>query len=177
VFARCYGLPAVGLRYFNVFGARQRPDGPYAAVIPKWVGLLLRGEEVEIFGDGETRRDFSYVANVAQANILAATSAPPEASGQAYNIAFGGATSLNQLFDAIRGGLADRVGGSAGEKIRNARAAYRGFRPGDIRDSLAATAKARTAFGYEPTHDLKAGLAEALDWYVDDFERSGQAGQ
>lgn len=165
VFARCYDLHTVGLRYFNVFGARQDPDGPYAAVIPRWTRALLRGEPVEIYGDGETSRDFCYVQNVIQANLLAALTDRPDAQNQVYNIAVGERTSLNELFVALRGLLA-----SHGVPVGSARAAYRDFRAGDVRHSEADISKAKRLLGYQPTHDLHAGLAEALPWYIRQYQ-------
>lgn len=166
VYARCFGLPVVGLRYFNVFGPRQRPDGPYAAVIPKWIGLLLKGRPIEIFGDGETRRDFSFVENVVQANLLAATSCDPSYHGRALNVACGQSTSLNRLREAIETGLAKRVSG-----FRAPAPVFRDFRPGDIRDSLADVSLANAAFGYQPAVACEQGIEAALDWYVADFGR------
>ncbi|MEI7729969.1 MAG: SDR family oxidoreductase [Verrucomicrobiota bacterium] len=155
-----YGLETVGLRYFNVFGQRQDPDGAYAAVIPKWIATMLKGEDVFINGDGETSRDFCYIANVVQANLLAATAANPDAVNQAYNVAVGERTTLNQLFHYLR------------EKLQHARPGlkiadpvYREFRDGDVRHSLADISKAQTRLGYVPTHSLSAGLDEALAWY------------
>jgi UDP-N-acetylglucosamine 4-epimerase len=160
VFARCYGLSCIGFRYFNVFGARQDPDGPYAAVIPRWIRSLLRGEQVEIYGDGQTSRDFCYVKNVVQANLLAALTDRQEALNEVYNIALGGRTSLNELLVTLGDLLASSV------PAPNARAVYRGFRPGDIRHSQADISKATQLLGYRPTHDLHAGLAEALPWFI-----------
>lgn len=161
VFARCYGLECVGLRYFNVFGPRQDPNGAYAAVIPKWIAAMMAGQPVHINGDGETSRDFCYVANVVQANILAATVDDPEAVNQVYNIAVGGRTTLNELFEMLRCGLAPRY-----PHLNEFRPAYRDFRAGDVRHSLADISKARRLLGYQPTHTVNEGLAEALDWYV-----------
>ncbi len=161
VFARCYGMQCVGFRYFNVFGARQDPDGPYAAVIPRWVRALLGGESVEIYGDGETTRDFCYVDNVVQANLLAAFTERDEALNQVYNIAVGESTSLNALFALIRDLLADRASHAARVQPR-----YAAFRPGDVRHSLADIGKARALLGYRPTHTLQEGLRIALPWYV-----------
>ena len=163
VFARCYGVPCIGFRYFNVFGARQDPDGPYAAVIPRWIRSLLRGEQVEIYGDGETSRDFCHVQNVVQANLLAALTDTPEALNEVYNIALGARTSLNELLATLGDLLASWV------PALNTRAVYRGFRPGDIRHSQADISKATRLLGYRPTHDLHAGLAEALPWYVKQY--------
>ena len=161
VFARCYGLETIGLRYFNVFGPRQDPDGPYAAVIPKWIAALIKQQPVYINGDGETSRDFCYIANVVQANLLAATSGRPGAANQAYNIALHERTSLNQLYRLLQQGLAPRF-----EQVRSSQPIYRDFRAGDVRHSLADISKAKELLGYEPTHPIAAGLEAALDWYV-----------
>lgn len=164
VFARAYGMQVIGLRYFNVFGARQDPEGAYAAVIPRWVRALLRGEAPVINGDGETSRDFCYVANAVQANILAALSDNPGAINQVYNVAVGGRTSLNQLFAILRDMLAARF-----PEIGGMQASYLDFRPGDVRHSQADISKAQTLLGYVPTHDVPGGLAEALPWYIERF--------
>jgi UDP-N-acetylglucosamine 4-epimerase len=160
VFARTYGFTTIGLRYFNVFGRRQDPNGAYAAVIPKWAAALIDGETVFINGDGETSRDFCYVANAVQANILAAIAVEGEARNQVYNVAVGDRTTLNQLFGLLRDGLG-QVGVKSG-----AQPTYRDFRAGDVRHSQADVGKARKLLGYEPTHALKQGLDEALSWYV-----------
>jgi UDP-N-acetylglucosamine 4-epimerase len=160
VFGRCYGLASVGLRYFNVFGARQDPEGAYAAVIPRWVAAMLRGEAVVIHGDGETTRDFCHVANVVQANLLAATTTVPEACNQVYNVAVGGRTSLNDLAGALREFLLER---HPGRSIPGPR--YDEFRAGDVRHSQADIGKARGLLGYMPVHDVRSGLREALPWY------------
>jgi UDP-N-acetylglucosamine 4-epimerase len=159
VYARSYGFRATGLRYFNVFGPRQDPDGAYAAVIPKWVAAMIRGEAVTINGDGETSRDFCYVANAVQANILTAL-APDQVQGEVFNVAFGQRTSLNQLFALIRDGLARR-------QIAYSRAPLHvDFRAGDVRHSQAEISKARRLLGYAPTHDIAAGLEAALPFYI-----------
>jgi UDP-N-acetylglucosamine 4-epimerase len=161
VFQRCYKMEVIGLRYFNVFGRRQDPNGAYAAVIPRWVSSLLHGEPCRIFGDGETSRDFCYIANVVQANLLAAAGAPSAATDGAYNIACGESTSLTALFYLIRDGLSaykPSLGAVAPQ--------YEDFRPGDVPRSLADITKARELLRYEPTHRLPDGLAEALEWYV-----------
>lgn len=160
VFARTYGLSSIGLRYFNVFGPRQDPNGPYAAVIPKWIASLMAREPVFINGDGETSRDFCYVSNVVQANILAACAERFEAKHRVFNIAVGEATTLLQLFTAIRGELAVAVPG-----VEKAEPTLRGFRTGDVRHSLADIERARLDLGYEPTHRIAAGLNEAIAWY------------
>lgn len=168
VFARTYGMEIIGLRYFNVFGRRQDPNGAYAAVIPRWVGNLLTGEQCEIYGDGETSRDFCYIDNVVQANLLAATAEDREAVDEAYNVAYGERTTLNQLFEMLRDGLAAHR-----PELRDARPVYKDFRPGDVRHSLANIDKVRTRLGYEPTHSVAQGLAAALAWYVDDLAPAG----
>jgi UDP-N-acetylglucosamine 4-epimerase len=161
VFARSYGLQTIGLRYFNVFGARQDPKGPYAAVIPKWIAAMLGRQPVRINGDGETSRDFCYVANVVQANLLAALTENPAAVNQVYNIALGERTSLNQLFNVLKTKLAPaRPDTPIDPPI------YGDFRPGDVRHSLADISKARSLLDYAPTHRLEQGMDEALEWYL-----------
>jgi UDP-N-acetylglucosamine 4-epimerase len=159
-FGRCYGLRTVGLRYFNVFGSRQDPMGAYAAVIPRWVSVMLRGGAVEVNGDGETTRDFCHVENVVQANLLAAVTAPADADHQVFNIAVGGRTSLNELARVIGELLAERHPG-----VRLLPPVHRDFRAGDTAHSQADISKARRLLGYEPVHDVRAGLREALPWY------------
>jgi UDP-N-acetylglucosamine/UDP-N-acetyl-alpha-D-glucosaminouronate 4-epimerase len=161
VFGRCYGLQAVGLRYFNVFGPRQDPEGAYAAVIPRWIAAMLRGETVYVNGDGETSRDFCYVENVIQANLLSATVENPEAAGQVYNVAVGDTTTLNELHGILRTLLMQRVPG-----LEIGPAVHRDFRPGDVRHSLADISKAQTLLGYKPTFRTQQGLERAMDWYV-----------
>lgn len=168
VFARAYGLHTVGLRYFNVFGARQDPEGAYAAVIPRWVSALLHDETVTINGDGETSRDFCYVANAVQANLRAALTDDEHAVDQVYNVAVGGRTTLNELFDTLRELL-----GARRPDIAHARAVHGDFRAGDVRHSQADIAKACRLLSYQPTHDVRAGLAEALAWYVERFSGGG----
>ena len=166
VFARTYNFRSIGLRYFNIFGQRQDPDGAYAAVIPKWVASILKGESVFINGDGETSRDFCYVKNAVQMNILAATAINKEASNQIYNVALNHRTSLNELFHMIRKKLKARVPGLVeNEPI------YRDFRAGDVRHSQADISKAQKLLGYQPTHTIDKGLEEAMDWYVQDLTR------
>lgn len=162
VFGRCYGLESIGLRYFNVFGPRQDPDGAYAAVIPKWIAALLRHEPVYINGSGETSRDFCYVRNVVQANLLAAASGNAAAINQVYNVAVNARTDLNELFGLLRDGLAVNH-----PELRGVQPVYRDFRAGDVLHSLADIGKARTLLGYEPTHTIAQGLDEALGWYVE----------
>ena len=160
VFGNTYGLQTIGLRYFNVFGRRQSPDGPYAAVIPIWISSMLRKQAVSIFGDGETSRDFCYVENVVQVNLLAATAADQTLVGQVYNVAFGGRTTLNQLHEKLRTALALHD-----PEIGNLEPVYLPFRGGDVRHSQADIAKATDLLGYAPQFDLDRGLDEALDWY------------
>lgn len=164
VFGRCYGMEAIGLRYFNIFGRRQDPNGAYAAVVPKWVAGMIKNEPVYINGDGETSRDFCYIDNVIQANLLAATCTQADAVNQVYNIAVGERTTLNQLFEAIRALLAPRY-----PHLADFKPVYRDFRAGDVRHSLADITKAQTRLGYAPTHRIGEGLAEAMDWYVGDL--------
>jgi UDP-N-acetylglucosamine 4-epimerase len=160
-----YGMECVGLRYFNVFGPRQDRDGAYAAVIPVWVARLLRGEPCVIHGDGETSRDFCYVDNAVQANLLAAV-APASATDRVYNVACGDRTELRRLFALLRDGLAALEPDPARRAALQAQQAEHGpFRAGDVRHSLADISLARTHLGYEPSHDVAAGLREALRWY------------
>jgi UDP-N-acetylglucosamine 4-epimerase len=158
VFGRAYGLASIGLRYFNVFGSRQDPQGSYAAVIPKWIAAFLKHEPVYINGDGETTRDFCHVANVVQANLLAVTADKPEALNQVYNIALGERTTLNELFEALKRTV-------LGPNSPKEKPVYRDFRPGDIRHSLADISKARRLLGFAPTHRIDQGLALSMDWY------------
>ena len=159
VFARCYGFQTIGLRYFNVFGPRQTPNGAYAAVIPKWTAAMIRGETVVINGDGETSRDFNFVANAVQANLLAATHQDPAARNQVYNVAVGGRTTLNTLFEALRSALASHGVAYASAPV------YREFRAGDVRHSQADVGKVQRLLGYAPTHDIFQGIEQAVDWY------------
>ncbi|DAB40607.1 MAG TPA: LPS biosynthesis protein WbpP [Sulfurovum sp. UBA12169] len=166
VFARTYGIETIGLRYFNVFGRRQDPNGAYAAVIPKWVGSLLSNEEIYINGDGETSRDFTYIDNVIQMNLLAGTTENTKAFGEAFNVAVGGRNTLNELYKIIVDNLSEQF------KIQNSKfkipkgPVYRDFRAGDIRHSNANIAKAQTLVGYAPTHTIEQGMKEAIAWYV-----------
>ena len=159
VFARSYGFNTVGLRYFNVFGPRQDPNGAYAAVIPKWAAAMIQGETVYINGDGETSRDFCFINNAVQANLLAA-SAPEASRNQVYNVAVGDRTSLNQLFELIRNALASQGVDYTKEP------SYRDFRAGDVRHSQAAIEKAANLLGYQPTHTVHQGIESAMLWYV-----------
>lgn len=160
VFARSYGFNCIGLRYFNVFGQRQDPNGAYAAVIPKWTAAMIAGEDVHINGDGQTSRDFCFVDNAVQANLLAATSTDPAARNQVYNVAVGDRTSLNQLFDALKQALA--ANGIAYTK----NALHRDFRAGDVRHSQADIGKAANLLGYMPAFDINSGILVAMDWYT-----------
>lgn len=164
VFARTYGFETIGLRYFNIFGKRQDPDGAYAAVIPKWFGGLLQKETVFINGDGETSRDFCFIDNCVQANILAATTTTPEAVNQVYNVAFGERTTLTSLYDMIREKVAARF-----PAVAASQPVYRDFRAGDVRHSLADISKAQTMLGYKPEYSIKDGLDEASEWYLQRF--------
>lgn len=161
VFARCYGMASIGLRYFNVFGPRQDPDGAYAAVIPKWIAQLIRNEPVYINGDGESSRDFCFVENVVQVNLLAAMTEDLSSLNQVYNVALSERISLNQLFDLQRALLVEHF-----PRVREARPSYREFRAGDVRHSQADITKARTLLGYMPTHRVGEGLEKAMSWYV-----------
>jgi UDP-N-acetylglucosamine 4-epimerase len=159
VFARTYGFKSIGLRYFNVFGKRQDPNGAYAAVIPKWTASMIAGDDVFINGDGETSRDFCFIENTVQANILAAT-ANDEAKNQVYNVAVGDRTTLNDLFNAIKAALDENGVNYKKEPI------YRDFRAGDVRHSQASIAKIEKFLGYEPEFHIKQGINIAMPWYV-----------
>jgi UDP-N-acetylglucosamine 4-epimerase len=161
VFHRVYGMETIGLRYFNVFGRRQDPEGPYAAVIPRWVGNLLNGRPCRINGDGENSRDFCYIDNVLQANLLAATVADPRALGRVYNVAYGERTTLNELFALIRDAVARHRPEAAGAEPE-----YGPPAPGDVRHSLADLTRARADLGYAPAEDVRAGLRAAVDCYA-----------
>lgn len=164
VFARTYEFKSIGLRYFNVFGPHQNPDGAYAAVIPKWISAVLKGDPLFINGDGETSRDFCFIANVIQANLLAATAENPDASNQVYNIAVGDRTTLNELHALIVRELRSRL-----PNLQVSAPEYRDFRAADVRHSLASIEKAASLLGYQPTHNISKGMAEAMDWYVQDL--------
>ena len=164
VFARAYGFKTIGLRYFNIFGARQEPEGAYAAVVPKWTSAMIHNQPVWINGNGETSRDFCYIANTVQINLLAATAEHPDAANQVYNVAVGERTTLNELFEAIRSTLEPGF-----PHLKGLKPSYRDFRAGDVRHSLADISKARELLGYEPTHRIGEGLVEAMDWYVKDL--------
>jgi UDP-N-acetylglucosamine 4-epimerase len=159
VFARTYGFKTIGLRYFNVFGKRQDPNGAYAAVIPKWTAAMINGEDVFIYGDGETSRDFCFIDNTVQINLLAATAAD-EAKNEVYNVALGDRTSLNTLFDALKAALVDCGVTYPKTPI------YRDFRPGDVRHSQADISKAQSKLGYAPIQHIDDGIDQAMPWYV-----------
>ena len=161
VFARCYGFGSIGLRYFNVFGPRQDPNGAYAAVIPKWINSFIEGAPIQINGDGETTRDFCHIDNVVLANLLAATTEKAEAVNKIYNIACGERSSLNQLFATMRDLLASRD-----PMLAKRQPEFREFRPGDVRHSQADITRARTWLGYAPGVSLAQGLEAALSWYL-----------
>jgi UDP-N-acetylglucosamine 4-epimerase len=160
VFARAYGFETIGLRYVNVFGKRQDPNGAYAAVIPKWTASIINGEEVFINGDGETSRDFCFIDNTVQANILAAT-APKQARNDVYNVAVGERTTLNALFEAIKTALSNN------NIPVNVAPTYRDFRAGDVRHSQADINKAKELLGYQPNNNITEGLDKAMDWYIE----------
>jgi len=160
VFAKTYGFNTIGLRYFNVFGKRQDPNGAYAAVIPKWTASMIQGDDVFINGDGETSRDFCFVENAVQANLLAAT-APAESKNEVYNVAVGDRTTLNDLFNALQSALAEN--GKPYEKSP----VYRDFRAGDVRHSQADISKAADKLGYVPEFRIMDGIAQAMPWYIE----------
>lgn len=161
VFGRSYGLEAIGLRYFNVFGPRQDPQGAYAAVIPRWVAAMLRSEACVINGDGETSRDFCFVKNAVQANLLAALTTRADAVRQVYNVAYGQRTTLKELHAALATNLR-----ACRPSLRVEDPTFAPFRPGDVRHSLADVSKAHERLGYRPTHSAAEGIAEAVSWYV-----------
>ena len=161
VFAKNYDFKTIGLRYFNIFGKRQDPNGAYAAVIPKWISSILNKESVYINGDGETSRDFCYIDNAVQANILAAMTENSEATDQVYNVALNDRTSLNELYKMIEDILIKNVKG-----LEKKEPIYRDFRPGDVRHSQASIDKAKELLGYEPLFRIFEGLNEAIGWYI-----------
>ena len=171
VFARSYGFETIGLRYFNVFGPRQNSAGDYAAVIPKWIAGMINGEPVVINGNGETSRDFCFIENVRQINLLAASSENPEATNQVYNVAVGDRTTLNQLYGQLRLKLLPLY-----PHLQDAAPVYRDFRAGDVRHSLADIGKSAALLGYQPTHRLSDGLNVAMGWYVRRLDRQGEGG-
>jgi UDP-N-acetylglucosamine 4-epimerase len=174
VFKASYDFNSIGLRYFNVFGKRQDPDGAYAAVIPKWIGSMVAGDDVFINGDGETSRDFCFIDNVVQANLLAALSGriafngigtKKEAANQIYNIAVGGRTTLNDVYQILRDNLSKHF-----SHLEGSLPVYRDFRAGDVRHSQADITKAKTLLGYNPSHTAKEGLNEAMAWYINNLK-------
>lgn len=160
VFAKTYGFNCIGLRYFNVFGKRQDPNGAYAAVIPKWTAAMIQGDELFINGDGETSRDFCFIENTVQMNLLAAT-APDEAKNEVYNVAVGDRTTLNDLFHALQSALAENGKPYASQPV------YRDFRAGDVRHSQADISKAANKLGYAPEYRIMDGIAKAMPWYIE----------
>lgn len=167
VFSKTYGIECIGLRYFNVFGPRQDPNGAYAAVIPKWIASMIKGEVVYINGDGESSRDFCFIANAVQANLLAAMSKNPAALNQVYNVAVGDRTTLNQLFAFLHEDLL-----ASHSHLTGMKPVWRDFRAGDVRHSLANIDKAVMNLRYAPTHRIRDGLQEALGWYVHRYSQS-----
>jgi UDP-N-acetylglucosamine 4-epimerase len=161
VFARTYGVKSIGLRYFNVFGPRQDPDGAYAAVIPKWIAAMIDGRQVKVYGDGKTSRDFCFIANAVQANLLAACAPEDAAVNEVYNVAVGDRTTLSDLYDHLRRLLLPQFA-----HLNDARPAYEDFRAGDVQHSQADISKATALLGYVPTHRVAQGLAEAMAWYT-----------
>lgn len=162
VFASTYGFKTIGLRYFNIFGRRQDPNGAYAAVIPKWFSALIRGEELYINGDGETSRDFCYIDNCVQANLLAASCDNEDSLNQVYNVAYGERTTLNELFTMIRERVVEIY-----PEAKGMSPVYRDFRAGDVRHSLADISKAETLLGYTPRFSVRDGLDQAAQWYIE----------
>ena len=161
VFAKTYGFKTIGLRYFNIFGKRQDPNGAYAAVIPKWVVAILNKDDVYINGDGETSRDFCYIDNTVQINLLAATTDNDEATDQVYNVALNERTSLNKLYQMIEERLIQRS-----EGLEKKKPIYKDFRIGDVRHSQANIDKAQALLGYQPKYTISKGMDEAVDWYI-----------
>ncbi|MDC3391596.1 NAD-dependent epimerase/dehydratase family protein [Candidatus Thioglobus sp.] len=161
VFSKTYGFKTVGLRYFNIFGKRQDPDGDYAAVIPKWISSILNKDDVFINGDGETSRDFCYIENAVQMNILAATTNNEDAIDQVYNVALNEQTSLNILYQMIEERIVERI-----QSIEKKAPVYRDFRSGDVRHSLADISKAKRLLNYNPKYKISKGMDEAMDWYI-----------
>jgi UDP-N-acetylglucosamine/UDP-N-acetylgalactosamine 4-epimerase len=168
VFARTYDFSSIGLRYFNVFGPRQTPNGAYAAVIPKWISSMIKGEPIYIYGDGETSRDFCFIENVQHANLLAATTENSAATNQVYNVAVGDRTTLNQLYEQIRLNLLP-----SHPHLHDIKPFYCDFREGDVRHSLADITKAKRLLGYQPTHRIGDGFNLAIGWYVRHLTKSG----
>jgi len=161
VFAKTYGFKTIGLRYFNIFGKRQDPNGAYAAVIPKWVASIINKEDVFINGDGETSRDFCYIDNTVQMNLIAATTDNDEATDHVYNVALNDRTNLNELYQMIEERLIQRISG-----LKKKKPIYRNFRSGDVRHSQANIDKAKKLLDYQPQFKISKGMDEAMDWYV-----------
>jgi UDP-N-acetylglucosamine/UDP-N-acetylgalactosamine 4-epimerase len=171
VFYHTYGLETVGLRYFNVFGRRQDPNGAYAAVIPRWVSQILKGERCQVFGDGSTTRDFCYIDNVVQANLLAAAAESSQVAGEVFNVAYGDRTTLLELYEMLVEGLR-----RYDPDIEVGDLQFEPFRRGDVRDSQADISKAADRLHYRPTHSVQDGLDQTLEWYVEHLSASVQAG-
>jgi UDP-N-acetylglucosamine/UDP-N-acetylgalactosamine 4-epimerase len=167
VFAKTYGFKTIGLRYFNIFGKRQDPNGAYAAVIPKWAAAIMNKEDVFVNGDGETSRDFCYIDNTVQINLLAATTDNDEATDQVYNVALNDRTSLNKLYEMIEEKLIQRVKG-----LEKKSPIYRDFRVGDVKHSQADIDKAQTLLKYQPEYMISEGMDETMDWYVRSLEKN-----
>lgn len=161
VFGKTYGLQSIGLRYFNVFGPRQDPNGAYAAVIPKWIAGMIKGEPIYINGDGETSRDFCFITNAVQANLLAAGTQRPEVANQVYNVAVGERTTLNELYAQLHKNLLPLY-----PYLTDTKPVYRDFRAGDVRHSLADISLALDILCYKPTHRIDQGVIGTLDWYL-----------
>lgn len=166
VFAKAYDFKTIGLRYFNIFGKRQNPNGAYAAVIPKWVSNIVNGEDIFINGDGETSRDFCYIDNTVQMNLLAAMADNEGAVDQVYNVALNERTSLNELHQIIESSLIKKM-----PNLSKKKPIYIDFRKGDVRHSQADISKAKKILGYKPSHRIGAGLIEALDWYIQNLNK------
>lgn len=165
VFAKNYDFKTIGLRYFNIFGKRQDPNGAYAAVIPKWIASIINNEDVFINGDGETSRDFCYIDNAVQTNLLAAMTENDSATDQVYNVALNDRTSLNELYQMIEKNLIKNING-----LKKKDPIYRDFRPGDVRHSQASIDKAKKLLDYQPKYRLAEGLSEAIGWYINSVE-------
>lgn len=167
VFSRVYGFQSIGLRYFNIFGKRQDPDGAYAAVIPKWINSLLNQDDIFINGDGKTSRDFCYIENAIQMNLLAATTEDPKATSQIYNVALNNRTSLEELYSILKEGLLSRI-----DNLNYKKLVYRDFRDGDVRHSMADITKAVSLLGYSPEYSVINGLENSIDWYIENNRKN-----
>jgi UDP-N-acetylglucosamine 4-epimerase len=166
VFANTYGFKTIGLRYFNVYGKRQDPNSSYAAVIPKWISAILNNEEVFINGDGETSRDFCYISDTVQINILAAMTKNKDATNQIYNVALNKRTSLKELYEIIENGIIEKTKG-----LKKKDPIYRDFRDGDVRHSQANIDKARKLLNYDPKYPISDGMDETIDWYINNLSK------